>query len=161
MFTIKAYLPVSESFGFNGALRQATGGQAFPQNVFDHWEIIQGCKLTFPLLLVLCTDRLCLSSAPLDKGSKLEELVTKIRVRKGLNVRFSLFLFLTVWDELTRWCSPSSLRWTTTTTNFNRGWSSRPRRPYETIYFLFPCTLLQLRVLYVDGIHFGSRTSPV
>src|ERR1700744_100794 len=42
MFTIKAYLPVSESFGFNGALRQQTGGQAFPQSVMDHWEILQG-----------------------------------------------------------------------------------------------------------------------
>lgn len=36
MYTVKAYLPVSESFGFNGELRQATGGQAFPQLVFDH-----------------------------------------------------------------------------------------------------------------------------
>ncbi|KAJ7837417.1 P-loop containing nucleoside triphosphate hydrolase protein [Mycena olivaceomarginata] len=64
MFTVKAYLPVNESFGFNGDLRQATGGQAFPQSVFDHWEVMQG--------------------SPLDKGSKLEELVTKLRVRKGL-----------------------------------------------------------------------------
>ncbi|KAJ7242600.1 hypothetical protein B0H12DRAFT_1236729 [Mycena haematopus] len=64
MFTVKAYLPVNESFGFNGDLRQATGGQAFPQSVFDHWEVMAG--------------------SPLDKGSKLEELVTKLRVRKGL-----------------------------------------------------------------------------
>lgn len=34
---IRAYLPVSESFGFTGALRGATQGKAFPQNVFDHW----------------------------------------------------------------------------------------------------------------------------
>ncbi|TFL06203.1 P-loop containing nucleoside triphosphate hydrolase protein [Pterulicium gracile] len=64
MFTVKAYLPVSESFGFNGELRGHTAGQAFPQMVFDHWEIMNG--------------------SPLDKGSKLEEIVTKIRVRKGL-----------------------------------------------------------------------------
>jgi len=64
MFTIKAYLPVSESFGFNGDLRSATGGQAFPQCVFDHWELMSG--------------------SPLDKGGKLEELVRGIRVRKGL-----------------------------------------------------------------------------
>ena len=37
-----AYLPVSESFGFNADLRAATGGQAFPQAVFDHWESING-----------------------------------------------------------------------------------------------------------------------
>jgi elongation factor 2 len=64
MFTVKAYLPVMESFGFNGELRQATSGQAFPQLVFDHWEQMNG--------------------SPLDKGGKLEELVKKIRERKGL-----------------------------------------------------------------------------
>jgi len=64
MYTVKAYLPVSESFGFNGELRQATGGQAFPQMVFDHWAIMNG--------------------SPLEKGSKLEELVQGIRKRKGL-----------------------------------------------------------------------------
>ncbi|KAG5341689.1 Elongation factor 2 [Termitomyces sp. Mn162] len=64
MFTVKAYLPVNESFGFNGELRSHTAGQAFPQSVFDHWEVMPG--------------------SPTDKGSKIEELVTKIRVRKGL-----------------------------------------------------------------------------
>lgn len=38
MYTVKAYLPVNESFGFTGELRQATAGQAFPQMVFDHWQ---------------------------------------------------------------------------------------------------------------------------
>ncbi|KAJ7159068.1 P-loop containing nucleoside triphosphate hydrolase protein [Mycena crocata] len=65
MFTIKAYLPVSDSFGFTNILRAATRGQVFPQSVFDHWEVMPG--------------------SPLEKGSKMEELVTKIRVRKGLN----------------------------------------------------------------------------
>lgn len=64
MFNVKAYLPVNESFGFNGALRSATAGQAFPQNVFDHWEVMNG--------------------SPLDKGSKIEELVRSVRIRKGL-----------------------------------------------------------------------------
>ncbi|KAN0111581.1 P-loop containing nucleoside triphosphate hydrolase protein [Russula decolorans] len=64
MFTVKAYLPVMESFGFNGDLRQATSGQAFPQSVFDHWELMNG--------------------TPLDKGGKLEDMVRSIRTRKGL-----------------------------------------------------------------------------
>ncbi|KAF8726155.1 hypothetical protein AX14_008016 [Amanita brunnescens Koide BX004] len=64
MFTVKAYLPVAESFGFNGELRSHTAGQAFPQSVFDHWEIMPG--------------------SPIEKGSKLEDIVTKIRTRKGL-----------------------------------------------------------------------------
>lgn len=64
MFTVKAYLPVNESFGFNSDLRQQTCGQAFPQSVFDHWDVMAG--------------------SPLDKGAKLEEIVRAIRTRKGL-----------------------------------------------------------------------------
>jgi len=64
MYTVKAYLPVNESFGFNGELRQATGGQAFPQLVFDHWGLMQGSSL--------------------DKGGKVEQIILDIRKRKGL-----------------------------------------------------------------------------
>jgi elongation factor 2 len=42
LFTVKAYLPVNESFGFSGELRQATSGQAFPQMIFDHWAVLNG-----------------------------------------------------------------------------------------------------------------------
>jgi elongation factor 2 len=63
-FTIKAYVPVAESFGFNGDLRDATGGQALLQSVFDHWELMNG--------------------SPLEKGSELEKVVESIRTRKGL-----------------------------------------------------------------------------
>jgi hypothetical protein len=49
MFTVRAYLPVNESFGFNSELRSATGGQAFPQNVFDHWDVMNGSR--YKLLL--------------------------------------------------------------------------------------------------------------
>merc|ERR1712029_419476 len=41
MFHVKAYLPVNESFGFTADLRSNTGGQAFPQCVFDHWQVIK------------------------------------------------------------------------------------------------------------------------
>jgi len=64
LFTLKAYLPVAESFGFSSHLREETQGQAFPQMVMDHWDTMSG--------------------SPLEKGSKMEELVRKIRVRKGL-----------------------------------------------------------------------------
>ena len=37
---VKAYLPVAESFGFTQHLRSMTSGRAFPQCVFDHWEMI-------------------------------------------------------------------------------------------------------------------------
>ena len=39
---MKAFLPVSESFGFTGYLREKTQGKAFPNCSFDHWEIIEG-----------------------------------------------------------------------------------------------------------------------
>ena len=45
MVTVKAYLPVNVSFGFNADLRQATSGQAFPQSVFDHWQLLPGTPL--------------------------------------------------------------------------------------------------------------------
>lgn len=64
LFTVKAYLPVNESFGFTGELRQATGGQAFPQMVFDHWA-------------TLGTD-------PLDPTTKAGEIVVAARKRHGM-----------------------------------------------------------------------------
>ena len=64
MTLVKAYLPVAESFGFTGHLRALTGGQAFPQCVFSHWSEVNG--------------------DPLDSSSKVHEIVTSIRKRKGL-----------------------------------------------------------------------------
>jgi elongation factor 2 len=61
---IKGYLPVMESFGFNSFIREATSGQAFPQLVFDHWEVMPG--------------------NPLDPTSKVGQIVRAIRKRKGL-----------------------------------------------------------------------------
>lgn len=66
MCSVKAYLPVNESFGFNGELRGDTGGQAFPQFIFDHWQLLPG--------------------DPLDPTSQAGEVVKDIRHRKGLNV---------------------------------------------------------------------------
>lgn len=45
IYNVKAYLPVSESFGFTADLRAGTGGQAFPQCVFDHWQQFPGDPL--------------------------------------------------------------------------------------------------------------------
>lgn len=51
--------------GFTGELRAATGGQAFPQCVFDHWKTLPGGN-------------------PLDPTSKTGAIVADIRKRKGL-----------------------------------------------------------------------------
>jgi len=64
MFVVKAYLPVNESFGFTADLRSNTGGQAFPQCVFDHWQIMPG--------------------DPFEASSKPATIVAETRKRKGL-----------------------------------------------------------------------------
>ena len=64
MKVLQAHLPVNESFGFNEDLRGATHGQAFPQMVFDHWEIMSGNSMQ-----------------PDDKSG---EVVKGIRIRKGM-----------------------------------------------------------------------------
>jgi len=64
MFVVKAYLPVNESFGFTADLRSNTGGQAFPQCVFDHWQVMPG--------------------DPMEPGSKPNQVVEDCKQRKGL-----------------------------------------------------------------------------
>jgi elongation factor 2 len=64
VYCLRAYLPVSESFGFSADLRASTGGQAFPQCAFDHWELLPG--------------------DPTVPKSLAAEVVAKIRQRKGL-----------------------------------------------------------------------------
>jgi elongation factor 2 len=63
MFIVKAHLPVNESFGFTADLRSNTGGQAFPQCVFDHWAMMNGDP---------------------KENSKTKEIMDGIRRRKGL-----------------------------------------------------------------------------
>merc|ERR1719370_2807789 len=65
MFVVKAYLPVNQSFGFTANLRSQTGGKAFPQCVFDHWQLME--------------------SDPLEDGSTSADIVKETRARKGLN----------------------------------------------------------------------------
>lgn len=64
MMHLKAYLPVSESFGYNSDLGKATGGKAFPQMSFSHWALFGG--------------------NPLTEGSKANAAILATRVRKGL-----------------------------------------------------------------------------
>ncbi|KAI9595985.1 P-loop containing nucleoside triphosphate hydrolase protein [Syncephalis fuscata] len=64
LYNVKAYLPVNESFGFTADLRSQTGGQAFPQCVFDHWKEMAGDVA--------------------DENGKLFQIVSGVRKRKGL-----------------------------------------------------------------------------
>lgn len=63
---MKAYLPVSESFGFTQALRAATSGRAFPQCVFSHWADLPG--------------------DPYKPESKAGQVVENTRKRRGLDI---------------------------------------------------------------------------
>jgi elongation factor 2 len=71
LYNMKAYLPVAESFGFTAALREATGGKAFPQCQFNHWQIIQ--------------------EDPYDPSTKVHQIVKAIRKRKGLKEELPKF----------------------------------------------------------------------
>jgi len=65
MYNVKCNLPVNESFGFTADLRSHTGGQAFPQCVFDHWAVLSG--------------------DPFDPSQKTAKVVSETRKRKGLS----------------------------------------------------------------------------
>ena len=64
LYNIKCYLPVMESFGFTADLRAATAGQAFPQSIFDHWQLMNG--------------------NPTEPGNKPYDILRAVRKRKGL-----------------------------------------------------------------------------
>lgn len=51
LYTIKAFLPVIDSFGFETDLRSHTQGQAFCLSVFDHWQIVPGDPLDKTIVL--------------------------------------------------------------------------------------------------------------
>lgn len=63
--TVKAYIPVAESFDLSEDLREKTSGNAFPTLVFDHWEEVEG-------------DPLAKTINPASKA------VAAVRLRKGL-----------------------------------------------------------------------------
>ena len=44
MFSVEAFIPVVESFGFSEELRKKTSGLASPQLVFSHWEVCRIIK---------------------------------------------------------------------------------------------------------------------
>jgi len=61
---IQAFLPVMESFGFTEELRKNTGGQAFPQMKFSHWQMVAG--------------------DPFKEDSSANNIVMAVRKRKGM-----------------------------------------------------------------------------
>jgi hypothetical protein len=82
----------SHSFGFETDLRSFTLGQAFCQQVFDHWAVVPGDPLDKNVIL-----------HPLEPSPPLalaRDFMLKTRRRKGLNEVISIYLFLFASFEL-------------------------------------------------------------
>lgn len=81
-FSVQAFVPVLDSFGFETDLRTYTQGQAFCMSYFDHWELVPGDPLDKSIIL-----------KPLEVsiGDTLaRELMVKTRRRKGLSEDVSI-----------------------------------------------------------------------
>lgn len=77
LYTIKALLPVIDSAGFETDLRCHTQGQAFCQQMFDHWQLVPGDPLDKSIVL-----------KPLEPSPPqflARDFMLKTRRRKGLS----------------------------------------------------------------------------
>ena len=83
--TLKAYMPVIDSFGFETDLRSFTQGQAMVWSVLDHWNIVPGNPLDDSIILHP------LEPAPTPHLAR--EFMVKTRRRKGLSDNVSIFKF--------------------------------------------------------------------
>lgn len=81
-YTIKAFLPIMDSFGFETDLRSYTLGQAFCQQIFDHWAVVPGDPLDRNVIL-----------HPLEPSPPMalaRDFMVKTRRRKGLSEDVSI-----------------------------------------------------------------------
>lgn len=83
--TVKAYLPVMDSFGFETDLRMHTQGQAFALSVFDHWQIVSGDPLDKSIVIR--------PLEPQPAPHLAREFMVKTRRRKGLSEDVSINKF--------------------------------------------------------------------
>jgi U5 small nuclear ribonucleoprotein component len=85
LYSLKAYIPVIDSFGFETDLRSHTQGQAFCLAVFDHWDVVPGDPLDKSIVL-----------RPLEPSPPphlAREFMLKTRRRKGLSDDVSISKF--------------------------------------------------------------------
>lgn len=85
LYTIKAFIPTIDSFGFETDLRTHTQGQAFCMSVFSHWQIVPGDPLDKSIVI----RPLELQPAP----HLAREFMIKTRRRKGLSEDVSVNKF--------------------------------------------------------------------
>ncbi|KAL7511042.1 hypothetical protein ACHAXN_007943 [Cyclotella atomus] len=85
LFSVKAFIPVLDSFGFETDLRTFTQGQAMVHSVFDHWAVVPGDPLDKSIVL-----------HPLEPSPPqhlARDFLVKTRRRKGLSDDVSLVKF--------------------------------------------------------------------
>ncbi|XP_072134445.1 elongation factor-like GTPase 1 isoform X2 [Mobula birostris] len=82
MFIIKAVLPVAESFGFADEIRKRTSGQASPQLVFSHWEVIA----SDPYWVPTTEEEYLHFGEKADTINQAQRYMNTVRKRKGLYV---------------------------------------------------------------------------
>ncbi|XP_050663601.1 116 kDa U5 small nuclear ribonucleoprotein component [Leptidea sinapis] len=85
LYTIKAFVPAIDSFGFETDLRTHTQGQAFCLQVFHHWQIVPGDPLDKSIVI-----------RPLEQQPATHlarEFMIKTRRRKGLSEDVSINKF--------------------------------------------------------------------
>jgi len=84
-YTIKAYLPAIDSFGFETDLRAFTQGQAMCFQTFDHWSIVPGDPLDRSIVLH--------PLEPSPPPQLARDFMVKTRRRKGLSEDVSIQKF--------------------------------------------------------------------
>jgi U5 small nuclear ribonucleoprotein component len=85
LYTIKAFLPAIDSFGFETDLRTHTQGQAFCLSVFHHWQIVPGDPLDKSIVIR--------PLEPQPAPHLAREFMIKTRRRKGLSEDVSINKF--------------------------------------------------------------------
>ncbi|XP_041366443.1 116 kDa U5 small nuclear ribonucleoprotein component-like [Gigantopelta aegis] len=85
LYTIKAFLPAIDSFGFETDLRTHTQGQAFCLSVFHHWQIVPGDPLDKSIIIR--------PLEPQPATHLAREFMIKTRRRKGLSEDVSINKF--------------------------------------------------------------------
>lgn len=81
-YTVKAFIPCVDSFGFETDLRSYTQGQAFCQQVFDHWSVVPGDPLDRNIILH--------PLEPSPPPALARDFMVKTRRRKGLSEDVSI-----------------------------------------------------------------------
>lgn len=85
LYSIKAFLPAIDSFGFETDLRTHTQGQAFCLSVFHHWQIVPGDPLDKSIQIR--------PLEPQPAPHLAREFMMKTRRRKGLSEDVSINKF--------------------------------------------------------------------